>query len=92
MLLSVRNKNRDPVYERWHLSFLTSVVCLEEYFLTRPRSIFFSLNVLIPRFSLWESQEAFQAARLAMIEAMKAIPFDEWEARPREFHTLHSLW
>lgn len=42
--------------------------------------------------TIWESQEAFQAARPAMIEALKAIPFDEWEARPREFHTLNSLW
>ncbi len=42
--------------------------------------------------TIWESQEAFQAARPAMIEAMKTIPFDEWEARPREFHALNSLW
>ena len=42
--------------------------------------------------TVWESQEAFQAARPAMIEALKAIPFEEWEARPREFHTLNSLW
>ena len=42
--------------------------------------------------TIWESQEAFQAARPAMIEALKAIPFEEWEARPREFHTLNSLW
>jgi len=42
--------------------------------------------------TIWESNEAFQAARPAMIEALKAIPFDEWEARPREFHTLNSLW
>ena len=42
--------------------------------------------------TIWESQEAFQAARPAMIEALKVIPFDEWEDRPREFHTLNSLW
>jgi len=42
--------------------------------------------------TIWESQEAFQAAMPAMREALKAIPFDEWEARPREFHTLNSLW
>jgi len=42
--------------------------------------------------TIWESQEMFQAARPAMIEALKAIPFDEWEARPREFHMLNSLW
>jgi quinol monooxygenase YgiN len=42
--------------------------------------------------TIWESPEAFQAARPAMIEALKAIPFEEWEARPREFHTLNSLW
>jgi len=42
--------------------------------------------------TIWESQEAFQAARPAMIEALKVIPFDEWEARPSEFHTLKSLW
>jgi quinol monooxygenase YgiN len=41
--------------------------------------------------TIWESQEAFQAARSAMIEALKVIPFGEWEARPREFHTLNSL-
>jgi hypothetical protein len=42
--------------------------------------------------TIWESQEAFQAARPAMIEALKVISFDGWEARPREFHTLNSLW
>lgn len=42
--------------------------------------------------TIWESQEAFQAARHAMVEALKVIPFDEWEARPREFHALKSLW
>jgi quinol monooxygenase YgiN len=42
--------------------------------------------------TVWESQEAFQAAQPAMREALNAIPFDEWEARPREFHTLKSLW
>jgi quinol monooxygenase YgiN len=42
--------------------------------------------------TIWESQEAFQAAQPAMREALKAIPFNEWEARPREFHTLSSLW
>ena len=42
--------------------------------------------------TIWESQEAFQAARPAMIEALRTIPLDEWEARPREFHMLNSLW
>jgi heme-degrading monooxygenase HmoA len=47
---------------------------------------------MIMALTIWESQEAFQAARPGMIEAMKAIPFDEWESRPREFHSLNSLW
>lgn len=42
--------------------------------------------------TIWESQEMFQAARPAMLEALKAIPFEEWEARPRELHMLNSLW
>jgi hypothetical protein len=42
--------------------------------------------------TIWESQEAFHAARPAMIEALKAISFDEWETRHREFHTLNALW
>jgi len=42
--------------------------------------------------SIWESQEAFQAAMPAMREALKDILFDEWEARPRELHLLNSLW
>jgi heme-degrading monooxygenase HmoA len=49
-------------------------------------------HVAIMAITIWESQEAFQAARPAMIEALKAIPFEEWEARPREFHSLTSLW
>jgi heme-degrading monooxygenase HmoA len=42
--------------------------------------------------TIWESQEAFQAARPAMMEALRAIPLDEWEARPRELYMLNSLW
>ncbi len=41
--------------------------------------------------SIWETQEALQAALPAMREALKDVPFDEWEARPGELHTLNSL-
>ncbi len=41
--------------------------------------------------STWESQEALQAAMPAFREALKDIPFDEWEARPRELHRLNSV-
>ena len=42
--------------------------------------------------SIWESEEAFQAARSAMSEALKDLRFEEWEARPRELHLLKALW
>jgi heme-degrading monooxygenase HmoA len=41
--------------------------------------------------TIWESREAFEAARPAMIEALQSIPLDEWEDRPRELHMLNSL-
>ena len=34
--------------------------------------------------STWESQQAFLNARPVIGEAIKDVPFDEWEAKPRE--------
>jgi heme-degrading monooxygenase HmoA len=42
--------------------------------------------------TIWESQEAFQAAQSAMRAALLSVPMDEWEARPRELYMLNSLW
>lgn len=42
--------------------------------------------------TIWESQEAFQAAWPAMMEALEAIPLDEWESHARELYMLNSLW
>jgi hypothetical protein len=37
--------------------------------------------------SIWESQEAFQAAALTL---QHAFPSDEWEVKPREISMLNS--
>ncbi len=34
--------------------------------------------------SLWESQEAFEAAVGQIVAAVADVPFDAWEERPRE--------
>ena len=34
--------------------------------------------------STWESSQAFFNARPVIGEAIKDVPFDEWEAKPRE--------
>ena len=60
--------------------------------LQRPMWVLLAPALMRGFMTIWESQEAFQAARPAMIEALKVIPFDEWETRPREFHTLNALW
>ena len=41
--------------------------------------------------SIWESEEAFQAALPIIQRARKAPPSVEWEARPTEVHMLHSV-
>src|SRR5258708_35231089 len=41
--------------------------------------------------STWESQEALQAAMPPFREALKEIPFDEWETHPRELKMLNSV-
>ncbi len=41
--------------------------------------------------SVWESQEALQAAMAAMREALTDVPFGDWEERPREMHVLNSI-
>ncbi len=38
--------------------------------------------------STWTSPEALAAARPAMAAAIADVPFDEWEARPRERYLL----
>ncbi len=39
--------------------------------------------------STWASLEAFQQARQIIGETIRDVPFDEWEARPRELFQLN---
>jgi quinol monooxygenase YgiN len=41
--------------------------------------------------STWESHQAFLNARPVIGEAIKDVPFDEWEAKPRELFNLDEL-
>jgi quinol monooxygenase YgiN len=41
--------------------------------------------------SIWESEEAFQAALPIIQSARKAVPPAEWEVRPTEVYMLHSV-
>jgi hypothetical protein len=41
--------------------------------------------------STWESQQAFLNARPVIGEAIKDVPFDEWEAQPRELFNLDEV-
>jgi hypothetical protein len=38
--------------------------------------------------SVWESRAALAAAVPTMGEALKDVPFEEWESRPRELMNL----
>lgn len=40
--------------------------------------------------SIWESEEAFQAALPALQEARKNAPSHNWESKPPEVYLLHS--
>ncbi|HYM83926.1 MAG TPA: antibiotic biosynthesis monooxygenase [Candidatus Dormibacteraeota bacterium] len=41
--------------------------------------------------SVWESRERFLEARSAMGEAIADVPFERWEARPRELLGLDEV-
>ena len=41
--------------------------------------------------STWESQQAFLHAGSIISEAIKDVPFDEWEAEPRELFNLDEI-
>ena len=41
--------------------------------------------------SIWESREAFTAARPLIGAAIAGVPFDSWEGRPRELFQLDEL-
>jgi hypothetical protein len=38
--------------------------------------------------SIWETKEAMLAAGPLIMEMTKDVPFDDWEARPREIYEL----
>jgi hypothetical protein len=40
--------------------------------------------------SMWESEEAFNAAAAVLRQARQNSPSHEWEAKPTEVYTLHS--
>jgi quinol monooxygenase YgiN len=48
-------------------------------------------NGTLMAMSVWESQAALESAMPAMREALKDVPFADWEAQPREMHVLNSL-
>jgi quinol monooxygenase YgiN len=41
--------------------------------------------------STWESRQTFLDARPMIGEAIKDVPFDEWEAKPRELFNLDEV-
>lgn len=41
--------------------------------------------------SSWESRQAFLNARPVIGEAIKDVPFDAWEAQPRELFNLDEI-
>lgn len=41
--------------------------------------------------SIWESSKAFQQARRIIGETIRDVPFEEWEARPRELFQLNEI-
>ena len=43
---------------------------------------------VIVAISIWDTQEAMLAAGPAIMEVTKDVPFEDWEARPREIYQL----
>ena len=43
---------------------------------------------VIVAISIWETKEAMLAAGPLIMGATKDVPFDDWEARPREIYQL----
>jgi len=43
---------------------------------------------VIVAISLWDTQEAMLAAGPLMMGVTKDVPFDDWEAKPREIYQL----
>ena len=43
---------------------------------------------VIVAISIWDSQEAMLAAGPLMMGVTKDVPFDDWEAQPREIYQL----
>ena len=50
-----------------------------------------SVSGRIVAISTWESRQAFLIARSVIGEAIKDVPFDEWEAKPRELINLDEV-
>jgi Antibiotic biosynthesis monooxygenase len=50
-----------------------------------------SVSGRIVAISTWESQQAFLNARPVIGETIKDVPFDEWEASPRELFNLDEV-
>ncbi len=45
----------------------------------------------IVAFSIWASGAAFDAAMPALADAVADVPFEQWEARPRELFRLDEV-
>src|SRR6516162_4006807 len=50
-----------------------------------------SVSGRIVAISTWESRQAFLNARPVIGETIKDVPFDEWEAKPRELFNLDEI-